>query len=58
MSMGQRIIYGAVMAAAIFFVGQFVLAAGSLLINLIFAVAMGVFAIAAVTVAMRMSGRK
>ncbi len=58
MTLGPRIIYGAVLAAAIFFVGQFVLAAGSFLINLVFAIVMGAVAIAAITVAMRMSGRK
>ena len=53
----QRIIYGLVMALAVFFVGHVVLAVGSLLINLIFAIAMGVFAIFAVSVATKLAGK-
>ena len=56
MTFQQRIIYGLVMAAAVFFVGHIVLAVGSLLINLVFAIAMGAFAVVAVTLALRMSG--
>ncbi len=58
MSLGQRVIYGAVMALAVFFVGQVVLSVGTLIMNLVFALAMGAFAIIAVTVATRMAGRK
>ena len=57
MTLRERIIYGAVMAAAVFFVGHLVLAVGSLIVNLVFAVAMGLFAIFAVSVAMRMAGK-
>ena len=57
MTLQQKLIYGAVMALAIFFVGQVVLSVGSLLLNLIFAIAMGVFAIIAVSVAARIGGR-
>lgn len=55
MTLRQKLIYGAVMAVAVFFVGQVVLAVGSLLVNLIFAVAMGAFAFVAVTFATRLS---
>lgn len=51
MTFRQKLIYGAVMALVVFFVGQVVLAVGSLVVNLIFAIAMGVFAIIAVSVA-------
>lgn len=57
MTLQQRIIYGLVMAAAVFFVGQFVLSVGTLLINILFALAMGVFAIFMVTLAAKFSNR-
>lgn len=53
----ERIIYGAVVALVVFFVGHVVLKAGSLLVDLFFAIAMGLFAILAVTLAARISGR-
>ncbi len=58
MTMQQKLIYGAIMALAIFFVGHIVLAVGSLLINIVFSIAMGLFAILAVTVAFRFAGRR
>ena len=57
MTLQQRIIYGLVMAAAVLFLGQFVLSVGSLLINIVFALAMGVFAIFLVTLATKFSKR-
>jgi len=57
MSSRQRLIYAAVMTFVIFFLGEFVFGAGTLLINIVFAVGMGVFAYIAVTVAGRISGR-
>ena len=51
MTMNQRLIYGALMAVVVLFVGQFVLAVGSFLLNVVFAIAMGVFAIIAVSIA-------
>lgn len=58
MTLQQKIIYGLCMALAVFFVGHVVLAVGSLLINLIFAVAMGVFAVVAITVAMGIARKR
>lgn len=58
MTMNQRLIYGALMAVVVFFVGQFVLAVGSFLLNVVFAIAMGVFAIIAVSIATGMAGRR
>ena len=58
MTWNQRLIYGAVMALVVFFVGEFVLGAGTFLINVIFAIAMGAFAVVAVTLAARIAGRK
>ncbi|MFK7943506.1 MAG: hypothetical protein AB8B85_11415 [Paracoccaceae bacterium] len=57
MSWNQRLIYGAVMAFVVFFVGEFVLGAGTLAINIVFAAAMGLFAMLAVTLATRFSER-
>jgi hypothetical protein len=57
MTLRQKLIYGAVMAVAVFFVGQVVLAVGSLLINLVFAIAMGAFAILAVSFATSMANK-
>lgn len=57
MRIKDRLIYASVMAFVIFFLGQFVFAAGSLLINLLFAIAMGAFAFLMVTLAIRISGR-
>ena len=54
----QKLIYGAVMALAVFFVGHIVLSVGTLLLNIIFALAMGLFAVLAVTVAFRIAGRR
>ena len=45
------------MAAAGFFIGHFVLAVGSLLINLIFAIAMGAFAVLAFSLMVRIADR-
>lgn len=58
MSTRDKLIYCAVVAVVVFFVGQLILAVGSLLINVLFALAMGVFAFVMVTVAMRMGGRR
>lgn len=52
----QRIIYAVVMAVAIFVTAE-VLNVGTLLANVIFGAAMGVFAFLAVTVAARITGR-
>ena len=57
MTLPQRIIYGVVMAAAVFAVGQFVLGVGTLILNILFALAMGVFAIFMVTLAAKFSNR-
>ena len=57
MTLQQRLIYGLVMAAVVFFVGQIVLSVGTLLINIVFALAMGVFAIFLVTLAAKFSKR-
>ena len=58
MTLQQRIIYGAVMALVVFFVGHIVLAVGSLLLNIIFAIAMGLFAIFAVSIATKIGGNR
>lgn len=58
MTLGQRIIYGAIVAAVVFFVGHIVLRAGSFLVDLIFAILMGLLAIFAVSVAARIAGNK
>ncbi|MEM7059421.1 MAG: hypothetical protein AAF557_17695 [Pseudomonadota bacterium] len=58
MTLRERIIYGAVVALAVFFVGHIVLGAGSLLVDLVFAIAMGFFAILAVTIAARVAGKR
>jgi uncharacterized membrane protein len=57
MNSRQKLIYGAVMALVVFFTGQIVLQVGSLVINIVFALLMGAFAILAVTVAARIAGR-
>lgn len=57
MTLPQRIIYGLVMAVAVFAVGQFVLGVGTLIINILFALAMGAFAIFMVTLAAKFSKR-
>lgn len=57
MNLQQRIIYGAVMAAAIFFVGHVVLAVGSLVVNLLFAVIMGAFAVLAFSILAHIADR-
>ncbi|MEM7188005.1 MAG: hypothetical protein AAF439_00205 [Pseudomonadota bacterium] len=57
MTVKDRITYACVMALVIFILGQFVFAAGSLMVNLLFALAMGAFAYLAVTVATRIGGR-
>ena len=57
MTLRERIIYGAVVAVVVFFVGHIVLAAGSLLVDLVFAIAMGLFAILAVTIVTRITGK-
>lgn len=53
----QKLIYGVVLALVVFFIGQFVLHVGTLMINIVFAIAMGAFAYFAVTVATRYAGR-
>ena len=53
----ERIIYGAIVALVVFFVGHIVLAVGSLLVNVLFAILMGAFAILAVSIATRISGK-
>ena len=58
MTWNQRLIYGAVMAFVVFFVGEFVLGAGTFAINVIFGIAMGAFAVVAVTLAARIAGKK
>ena len=58
MTFKQRLIYGALMAVVVFVLGQFVLTVGSFLLNIVFAVAMGVFAIVAVSIATGMAGRR
>lgn len=57
MNLRERIVYGAVVAFVVFFVGHVVLGAGSLLVDIIFAIAMGFFAILAVSIAARISGK-
>lgn len=58
MTFKQRLIYGALMAVVVFVLGQFVLAVGSFLLNIVFAIAMGLFAIVAVSIATGMAGRR
>ena len=57
MTLRERIIYGAVVAAVVFVLGEFVLGAGTLAVNVVFAVAMGVFAIILVTLGARLTRR-
>ncbi|MEM7210375.1 MAG: hypothetical protein AAF479_00565 [Pseudomonadota bacterium] len=57
MTLRDRLIYAAVMGAAVFFVGEFVLNAGTFLTNVVFSIAMGGFAFVGVTLAARFSGR-
>ena len=57
MTFQQKLIYGAVMALAVFFVGHVVLAVGSLLINLLFAVIMGAFAVIAFSLLAHLADR-
>ncbi len=58
MTFKQRLIYGALMAVVVFVLGQFVLTVGSFLLNIVFAIAMGLFAIVAVSIATGMAGRR
>jgi hypothetical protein len=58
MTVRQRLIYGTTVAFVVFFLGEFVFGAGTLLINIVFGLAMGVFAIVAVTLAARIAARK
>ena len=57
MNARERIIYGVIVALVVFFVGQVVLAVGSVLVNIFFAIAMGLFAIFAVSIAARITGK-
>lgn len=58
MTQRQRLIYGAVMAAVVFFVGLVLQVGGALWVNALFALAMGGFAYIATGVAGRLSGRE
>ncbi|MEO1492953.1 MAG: hypothetical protein AAFV19_12445 [Pseudomonadota bacterium] len=58
MTLRQRLIYGAMVTFVVFFLGEFVFGAGTLLINLGFGIAMGAFAIVMVTLAARIAARK
>lgn len=58
MTLKQRFMYGFVMAVAVFFIGEFVLGAGTLVVNIVFALAMGMFAIIMVTLAAKLTGRQ
>ena len=53
----QRLLYGVLVALAVFFAGAVLGVGGALWVNAIFALAMGGFAVVAVTVAARMAGR-
>ena len=56
MTLREKLVYGAVVAVVAFLLGQFVFKAGTVRINFVFAIAMGIFAMVAVTVATRMGG--
>ena len=58
MTLRQRLIYGATVAFVVFFLGEFVFGAGTFAINVLFGIAMGAFAVVAVTLAARFSGRR
>ena len=57
MTLRERIIYGAVVAVVVFFLGEFVLGAGTLAVNVVFSLAMGIFAIAMVTLGAKLTRR-
>ena len=57
MTLRERFVYGAVVAAVVFALGEFVLGAGTLAVNVVFAVVMGVFAIILVTLGARLTRR-
>lgn len=57
MTLRERLIYGSVVAGVVFFLGQFVIGAGTLAINLVFGLAMGVFAMIMVTLAAKYTRR-
>ncbi|MEM9062057.1 MAG: hypothetical protein AAGD13_16470 [Pseudomonadota bacterium] len=57
MKMRDRLIYGAVVAFVVFFLGEYVFGAGTLTINIVFAVAVGIFAVIAVSIAAKVSNR-
>lgn len=58
MTLRQRLIYGATVAFVVFFLGEFVFGAGTFAINVGFGLAMGAFAVLAVTLAVRIADRK
>ncbi|MEL6998783.1 MAG: hypothetical protein AAFP68_11035 [Pseudomonadota bacterium] len=57
MTLRDRIIYGAIVAFVVFFLGEFVFGAGTLTINILFGLAMGAFAVIAVSLAAKVSNR-
>ncbi|MEL7470780.1 MAG: hypothetical protein AAFN27_20180 [Pseudomonadota bacterium] len=57
MKMRERLIYGAIVAFVVFFLGEFVFSAGTLTINTLFGLAMGAFAMIAVSLAAKVSNR-
>lgn len=57
MTLRERIIYGAVVAAVVFLLGEFVLGAGTLVVNVVFGLAMGIFAMIMVTLAAKFTRR-
>ena len=57
MTLRERIIYGAVVAAVVFLLGEFVLGAGTLVVNVVFSLIMGIFAIIMVTLAAKFTNR-
>ncbi|MEM7423166.1 MAG: hypothetical protein AAF334_05545 [Pseudomonadota bacterium] len=57
MDLRQRLTYGGVVAFVVFFLGEYVFGAGTFTINLVFGFAMGVFAVIAVSLAARFTGR-
>ncbi len=57
MTLRERIIYGAVVAAVVFLLGEFVLGAGTLVVNVVFGLAMGIFAMVMVTLAAKFTRR-
>ncbi len=57
MTLRERFIYGAVVAIVVFFLGQFVIGAGTLAINLVFGLAMGIFSMVMVTLAAKFTRR-